>query len=112
MHELSIATNIINVIEEQQREHGFERVSKIHLKIGEFSSVVPEALEFSFGIAARGTVAEGAELVIEIIPLMLRCRSCGEEFHSEPYIFVCPNCGGTELEMLSGTELQIDSIEV
>ena len=112
MHELSIATNIVNLIEEQRKEHGFERVSKIYLKIGEFSSVVPEALEFSFSIAAKGTVAEAAELVIEIIPLMLRCKTCGKEFHTEPYIFICPDCGNTDLEMLSGTELQIDSLEV
>jgi hydrogenase nickel incorporation protein HypA/HybF len=112
MHELSIATNLVNLIEEQQAEHQFERVSKIHLKIGEFSSVVPEALEFSFEIASKGSVAENAELLIEIIPLVLKCTACNKEFHTEPYIFVCPDCGSTKTQMVSGSELQIESIEV
>ena len=112
MHELSIATNIVNLIQEQQKEHGFDKVEKIHLKIGEFSSVVPEALEFGFSIASRGTAAEGAEIIIDIVPLILRCNVCNKDFQSEPYMFVCPNCGSHDTAIVSGDELHIESIEV
>lgn len=112
MHEFAIATNLLQIIEEQQRAYKFGKVEKIYLNIGEFSNVVPEALEFSFKIVAEGTVAAGAELVIKIVPLRLKCLTCKEEFHSEPYLFVCPKCGGGDLEILSGNELQIESIEV
>jgi hydrogenase nickel incorporation protein HypA/HybF len=103
---------MIKLIEEQKEEHGFDHVEKIHLSIGEFSSVVPEALEFGFQVVSQGTVAEGAELVIKKVPLIMKCEACNEEFHTEPYIFMCPKCEGTELEMVSGAELQIESIEV
>lgn len=112
MHEFAIATNLLQIIEEQKRAYNFGKVEKIYLNIGEFSNVVPEALEFSFKIVAEGTVAAGAELVINIVPLRLKCLICKEEFHSEPYLFVCPKCGGGDLEILSGNELQIESIEV
>ncbi len=112
MHELSIATNIVNLIEEKRREHNFEHVSKIILKIGEFSSVVPEALEFGFSIASKDSVAENAELVIQTVPLVLRCNTCNKEFPSEPYIFVCPYCESMDTDIVSGDELQIESIEV
>ena len=112
MHELSIATNLLQLIVEQQKEHQFNRVSRIHLVIGEFSTVVPEALEFSFEIVSQGTVAEGAEIVIRTLPLVLKCHACGSEFETEPYMFVCPQCGSTEVEIVSGNELNIESIEV
>ena len=112
MHELSLAMNMIQMIEEQRAVHGFEKVEKVHVSIGEFSSVVPEALEFSFSIASKGTSAEGAALIIRRVPLIMKCNSCSSEFQTEPYLFLCPDCGGTDLQMLSGNELQIESIEV
>ena len=112
MHELSLAQSMIKLIEEQQQQNNFDKVIKVNCAIGEFSSVVPEALEFGFKVASEGTVAQGAELVIKKVPLILKCRGCGNEFHSEPYIFVCTQCGSTDTEMISGSELQIESIEV
>ncbi len=112
MHELSIATNLIQLIEQEQRRHGFEHVARINLKVGHFSSVVPEALQMAFEIASKGTVAEDAELVIEDVPLVLKCNKCGKEFQAEPFLFVCPECNSSDVEILTGNELHIESIEV
>ena len=112
MHELSIATSIINLLIEQQAEHKFERVQRVNVNIGEFSSIVPDSLEFAFSIASKNTIAENAELVITVIPLILRCRTCNKEFHTEPYNFICPYCQSAETETVRGDELQIESIEV
>jgi hydrogenase nickel incorporation protein HypA/HybF len=68
MHELSIAAALLETIEEERGRHGFERVVRVRLRIGQYSNVVPEALVFGFEALAEGTVAAGAVLDFEDVP--------------------------------------------
>ncbi len=68
MHELSIACSIVEAVEEEIRNHRSAAVSSITVRIGEFSGVVPEALEFAWQPATEGTRAAGALLRIETVP--------------------------------------------
>jgi hydrogenase nickel incorporation protein HypA/HybF len=65
MHELSIATSIVEIATEKVAEHRGERVVAIHIRLGPLAGVAREALLFSFGLACDGTPAEGSALVIE-----------------------------------------------
>ena len=119
MHEISIAEGIIEIIEGQIKSirdksltSNIGRVKSIKLKIGEMSGVVPDALEFSFQIASKGTVAEGAALNIEHVPLTALCSDCSESFHIKGYCFECSRCGGTNFKVITGRELLIEEIEV
>ncbi|KUG05068.1 hypothetical protein ASZ90_017557 [hydrocarbon metagenome] len=67
-----------------------------------------------FDYASRGTIAEGATLEIERIPVLARCDNCHESFGVNwwtPDIY-CTRCGGTRLSLLSGREFSIEEIEV
>lgn len=119
MHELSIAEGIIEILERQIKSirdkalsTNTGRVKAIKLKIGEMSGVVPDALKFSFEIASKGTIAEGAELYIEHVPLTAFCSDCSESFHIKGYCFECSRCGGTNFKVITGRELLIEEIEV
>ena len=108
MHELSLSGAIVNTVE----KHAAGRpVSVVSMRIGALRQVVPDTLDFYFGFVASGTVCEGARLEQELIPALLRCATCEREWDIELPIFMCPGCGG-QAEVASGSELEVESIEV
>jgi len=86
--------NIIEISEAKALEHRAASIRAIKLRLGAFTSVVREALGFSFEVARRGTLAEHATLEIEDVPLATRCESCGSTKRpSGELSFFCPDCG-------------------
>lgn len=114
MHELAITQGIIDIAVPETEKHGAKKIMSIKIKIGEFSGVVPQCIQEYFNIVSRGTIAENAKLVIERIPVTIRCHSCGfeGEMNREKIKFKCPACGSAEIRMLSGKEYYVDSLEV
>ena len=65
MHELSIALRLVELVEEQLAgEPADTVVVAVDIRVGELSSVVPEALHFAWGPATDGTRLAGASLRI------------------------------------------------
>ena len=112
MHELSIARSLIAIVERAARDEGFERVLEIRLKMGEFSGLVPDCLREFFPIAAEGTPAEGARLVMEQIPAAFRCLDCGHEGPPDRKNACCPACRSTALRMTRGREFYVENLKV
>jgi hydrogenase nickel incorporation protein HypA/HybF len=88
------------------------RVERVNVKIGKLSAVVPDSLRFCFDIAIKDTPLSGAELVIEEIPVTARCNGCENEWTISEAVFSCPRCDTGDIHILSGQELNIESIEV
>ena len=109
MHELSLATGIVETV---VKHADGRRVTSVEMRIGTLRQVVPESLEFYFGICSRDTVCEGAALDQEIIHARLSCRSCNTEWELSEPDFRCRTCAGTDVEVIAGTEFEVDSIEV
>ncbi|MET8130522.1 MULTISPECIES: hydrogenase maturation nickel metallochaperone HypA [unclassified Streptomyces] len=106
MHELSIAVAVVEQVEEAVREQG-RPVASLTLRIGELAGVVPDALDFSFGLATEGTALAGARLLIETVEARGRCDGCGREAPTGmPPVLWCAMCGAT-LALLRGRELEI-----
>jgi hydrogenase nickel incorporation protein HypA/HybF len=114
MHELSIALSLVDAACEKAAELGKEvRVEALHVRLGALSGVVRQALEFSFDLATDGTAIAGARLVIEEVPVTVRCPHC-DAARQLPTIhhFACPVCGTPTPEVLSGRELELTALEV
>ena len=111
MHELVIVEGILDVIIPEVKKHEAERILKIRLKIGELSGVVPECIHEYFGIAAKGTIAEGAEVIIEKTPIRITCPDCGFAGEIRKGMHACPSCGSLRFRIVSGSEYYIDSVE-
>jgi hydrogenase nickel incorporation protein HypA/HybF len=109
MHELSIAQAVVAICE--QHADG-RRVERVELKVGALRQVVPDALSFSFGLVAEGTVVEGAELAIEEVPVRLACRDCAAVTEVDGFPLVCGSCGGSRVDVAGGEELYVESLEV
>lgn len=111
MHELSIAQSLLKIVEEESKKHGVSRVTRVHVRIGTLSAIVPDALSFSFEVISKKTVAEGAVLDIQLVPAMGQCEDCNIDFEIDGAFFLCPKCGGIVSEIVSGKELEIAHIE-
>jgi hydrogenase nickel incorporation protein HypA/HybF len=109
MHELSIAEAVLGIVLEHA---GGRRVTQVEVKVCHLRQVVPDALGFAFELLAAGTAAEGAELVLQEVELRARCRSCGEVSEQRSFPLRCQGCGALSLEIVSGEELRVQSIEV
>jgi hydrogenase nickel incorporation protein HypA/HybF len=109
VHELSLSGAIVNTV---VKHAAGRRVTVVNMRIGHLRQVVPDTLEFYFGFVADGTVCEGARLEQELIPARLRCRPCGDGWQIDLPIFRCPGCGGADVEVVSGNEFEVESIDV
>lgn len=109
MHEMGIMAAILEQASEAARQQGATRIRRIELAIGEHAGVVSEALSFAFEAMGPGSMAAGAELVIDLIPLSYRCPSC--QGASTQGLQKCPDCG-LFYELATGRELNLIAIEV
>ncbi len=112
MHELAITEGIIEAAIPEAERHGAKKILEIRLKIGELSGVLPECIQEYFNIASRGTIAEGALLKVEKIPITIKCNACGYNGEIPKRKIHCPECGSAEIKLLSGREYFVDSLEV
>jgi hydrogenase nickel incorporation protein HypA/HybF len=112
VHELSIVTNLFEVLEEKAREANALRITAVKLRVGRLSGVVPDLLVSAFDTFKKGTIAEGARLEIEIAPFSFRCRRCGGESFPEDPPYACTACGSGDIELLGGMDIFVERIEV
>jgi len=114
MHELAITQGIIDIAVPEAEKHGAKKIISIKIKIGEFSGVVPQCIQEYFNIVSEGTLAENAKLIIEKVPVTIKCLSCGfeGEISKEKIKFKCPKCESADIKLLSGKEYYVDSLEV
>ena len=112
MHELSATESMLSLVLDEAAKAGATRVTKISLKVGDWSTFVPDSVEFCFSLISNGTPAEGARLDIERVPVTYRCSGCGFEFTPCIETVGCPKCKGTSTTLVTGREFYIDSIEV
>lgn len=112
MHEISIIESILEVAEERAREVNSLSIKVIKLRLGQFTAIAREALEFAFDVARLGTLAENARLEIEVVPMTLLCVVCGVAPQpTSAMSLICPQCC-FPLKIISGKELQIEFIEI
>jgi len=112
MHEVSICESIMDILKGEAAKAGASKITSVRLKIGEMAGVVDEALRFAFEVVSQDTLAQGAELFIDNVPLTARCISCNVEFHVDGYAFSCPDCNSPEIELISGREMLIEEIDM
>ena len=112
MHEMSVTESMMGVVLRHAERNNATQVTSINIVLGEFSTVMPESVQFYFDILSKDTIAEGAELNFRRTKLIARCEGCGNEFEVVEYDFTCPGCKGEKSEIISGREFQVESIEI
>ena len=112
MHEIGIASSIIESIEREAHRRPEAHFTAVGVRIGELSNVDREALAFAFEALSRGTSLEHLRLEIEWCPRRQKCLACGEEFAVKEFELTCPKCGENRGTCIGGMELDIAYLEL
>jgi hydrogenase nickel incorporation protein HypA/HybF len=113
MHELSIAMSILEAVEEQSDQRGGARIAAVHLKVGPLSGVVPAALINAFELAREATKFADCRLMIEEMPVIIRCPKCATDQTVESIQNMsCPICGTASADIAGGRELEVCAMEI
>jgi Zn finger protein HypA/HybF (possibly regulating hydrogenase expression) len=67
MHEFSLMADLQRKVESLAREHNASKILAVTVKLGALAHLSPEHFRGHFVQAARGTVAEGAELHVQVL---------------------------------------------
>ncbi len=112
MHELPVTQAILEIALRRAQEAGAQRITDIHLVMGELSTNVDESVQFYWDILAKGTPAEGAQLHFRRVPAELLCLSCLAKYHPTEDELACPECGSAGARIVAGEEFSLEAIDV
>jgi len=112
MHELSIATAILEQALEAVVPHDATRIDRIDVEVGRMRLVVPEALQTAFTAVSQGSIAQAAQLVITEVDIQAICRHCQTSFCPCPEIghYLCPQCQQADVQIVTGHDMILTSI--
>ncbi len=112
MHELGIAQGILDIIQQYVPKEQAPGVQWVRVRVGQMAGVVADSLEFSFEAIVADTPWQTARLAIDKVPAVAHCSRCDRRFEIDEAAFICPACGSTGIQLISGTELQVVEIEM
>lgn len=112
MHELSVCQALVTQLETVSAANGGGAVELVRLRIGPLSGVEASLLRQAFPLAAAGTIAAGAELVIEAAAVVVQCNECGARTDAAPNRMLCGACNGYRVRLVSGNEMLLESVEL
>ena len=119
MHELSMAEAIVETVLDVAKKNDAQEIVEVTIEVGELTMLNPEQVKFLLGVLAEDTLIEGAEIIIEDVPVEIKCRNC--EFTglantdgSDHYlaIVLCPKCDERNVEILKGRECNVKTIKI
>ncbi|MEI6048372.1 MAG: hydrogenase maturation nickel metallochaperone HypA [Bacteroidota bacterium] len=111
MHELRIAEDLSTIVLDTAKTESLSKVTKVNISFGQLVQIVPDIFEFAFRQMVIDSVAQDAEVDIEIVPVKMKCTNCGNDFQVTENRFSCNICNSSDLEIITGKELFIKSIE-
>jgi hydrogenase nickel incorporation protein HypA/HybF len=112
MHEVGLMENTLAIALKRAADEGALHIHQLTMRVGPLSGVVVDALEFAFDVLSQGTIAEGATLTVERVPIVCYCPTCRVEFRPGDLFCECPRCHAPSREVRQGRELELASLEV
>jgi hydrogenase nickel incorporation protein HypA/HybF len=112
MHELSVCLSLLREVERIARENNAGRVTRIAVTVGPLSGVEADLLRNAYPLAVAGTIAEDAELHIDVSGIIVKCSQCGAESPAKANRLLCGECGDYRTRLVSGDEMVLQSLEL
>lgn len=112
MHELAVCQSLLGQIESVAAEHHAQRVHSVTVQIGPLSGIEAPLLQQAFPLAMAGSIAEGAVLEIQQLPIRVHCNQCGMDSEATANKLICAECGDWRTQLLSGDEMLLASLEL
>lgn len=119
MHELSMADAIVKTAIDVAEKNNAQEITEVALEIGKLTMLNPEQLKFMIEVLSENTILEGAEIIIEEIPIEIECKSCqfigpapSDNIDEFVPILNCPECDERDLEIIKGRECNVKTIKI
>lgn len=112
MHEYSIVQALLEQCESHADAHNAKKITKVVVKIGQYSGVEPHLLEVAFNTFKEATICEGLEFVMNVQPLVIRCGNCARQSTLDQPHYRCPVCESTDVSVEDGEEMYLMSLEM
>ena len=112
MEEYELVSHVLRIIDQTAYRFAARRILGVHLAVGGCRVFDFDRLHSVFSDAARGTIAEGAELSVKVLPVPHHCQNCGDNFEATKSDCPCPRCNHLHTEVVGGEELRILSLEI
>ena len=112
MHELSVTESLLKIAVQHAEKANAQRVTDLHIVIGDLASMVDDSIQFYWEIIAKGTIAEEATLHFRRVPAELQCNHCSTKYRPTDRELICPACGGVGARIVAGEEFALESIDV
>lgn len=109
MHELSICRAIRGIVEQHA---GDRQVEVVRIQIGQLRQIVPDTLVYCWSLTNENTVYSKTRLEVDYVSASIRCKSCAVNTQLDEPVLICSSCGGSEVELVTGEEFLITSLEV
>ncbi|MCP4749781.1 MAG: hydrogenase maturation nickel metallochaperone HypA [Proteobacteria bacterium] len=115
MHELQVTERILDIVLAHAQRNNVQKVVSISLRVGEMSDLEDEWIQHYFDYLAKESLAEGAKLKIERVPVQMRCDECMHSFQIDIKAIKeieCPECGSKKSTLTAGKDYYIKDMEV
>ena len=112
MFEFTLTNSVNDAIQRLCRQTGWKKIRRVMIRIGGARTVNPELMAFIFSAVSKDTPAEGALLSVMLLPVTVKCNSCGKISTREDADITCPICSSSNVQIISGLELNIEALEV
>ena len=112
MHELSVCLALLDKVMSIAEEREARRVTRIELTVGPLSGIETDLLENAWPIASAGTLADGADFVVDAAPIVVHCSHCDRESSAQSNRLVCGHCGAYQTRVVTGEEMILQRVEL
>ncbi len=113
MHEMSYILRLANMAADTAKANNANKVESVSIQVGEMTGLIPEYLERYYPKAVDGTILEGSKLEIEYLPVLVKCKTCGCNYHPDKTNeYLCPSCHNAGSDLLQGREFLIKNIVI
>ncbi|MEX1139202.1 MAG: hydrogenase maturation nickel metallochaperone HypA [Bacteroidota bacterium] len=112
MHELSVARNLVELIQREIRSGELPFVRTVSIRIGDLAGIVPESLEFCYKVVTDESPLAGSHLCFERIPFVVYCDHCRRSSHNPDGSMFCSHCSNAASSIVMGNELELTNIDV
>lgn len=119
MHEASLVQGLLKIVESALNDYiqanpgkPAPHIKEIICDAGLLANIEARTLKACFETFAEGTVAEGAELVINTAALHCNCSHCGKDFQLLERKFSCPFCKSENIRFDGGNGLVLQAINL
>ena len=110
MHELSLAMEVIELVQREAGKNGVVAIDEIQIEVGTLSGVEADAFQSALELLVNGSILEKAIIQLIKTPGKGRCGACELEFEMNNRLDACPTCGCFPSEISGGQAFRVLSL--